>query len=205
MNDWEEWVCGEGFPLLKKLFICNCPKLKRAQLQHLPFLQNLEIRDCNKLEASIPKVDSIIELDLRRCDRILVNELPTSLKRFFLWENRYTEFSVDQNLSNIAILEGLVLDVNGFVECPSLCLRCYNSLRHLSLKGYRSSTLPFSLNLFTNLHYLELLDCPELELFPRGSLPSNLRQLSIWNCPKLISLRGEWGLFQLNTLKKFRC
>jgi len=31
-----------------------------------------------------------------------------------------------------------------------------------------------------------------------GGLPSNLRPLSICNCPKLIASREEWGLFQLN-------
>jgi len=91
MNNWEEWFCIEGFPLLKELSIRNCPKLKRALLlQELTSLQKLEIGDCNKLEASIPKYDSIVELDIQRCDRILVNELPTSLKKFVLSGNWYT-------------------------------------------------------------------------------------------------------------------
>ncbi|RHN66014.1 putative P-loop containing nucleoside triphosphate hydrolase, leucine-rich repeat domain, L [Medicago truncatula] len=56
LNNWEEWLCPEGFPLLKELTIRKCPKLERATLpQHLPFLQKLNITDCNKMEASIPK------------------------------------------------------------------------------------------------------------------------------------------------------
>ncbi|KEH15144.1 NBS-LRR resistance protein [Medicago truncatula] len=36
-----------------------------------------------------------------------------------------------------------------------------------------------------------------------GGLPSNLADLYIENCPKLIASRKEWGLFQLNSLKSF--
>ncbi|GAU20849.1 hypothetical protein TSUD_120410 [Trifolium subterraneum] len=164
-----------GSPLLKEVSIVRCSKLKRAPLpQHLPSLQKLKIDVCEMLEISIPKGDSMIELDLRRCDRILVNELPTSLKKFVLRENRYAEFSEEQTLVNCTILE-----------------RC------------NSSSLPFSLHLFTNLHSLSLYDFPQLESFPVGGLPSNLETLQIENCPKLIGSREEWGLFQLNSLNQF--
>ncbi|RHN65976.1 putative P-loop containing nucleoside triphosphate hydrolase, leucine-rich repeat domain, L [Medicago truncatula] len=204
MVNWEEWFCPERFPLLKELTIRNCPKLKRALLpQHLPSLQKLQLCVCKQLEVSVPKSDNMIELDIQRCDRILVNELPTNLKRLLLCDNQYTEFSVDQNLINILFLEKLRLDFRGCVNCPSLDLRCYNYLERLSIKGWHSSSLPFSLHLFTKLHYLYLYDCPELESFPMGGLPSNLRELVIYNCPKLIGSREEWGLFQLNSLIEF--
>ncbi|CAJ2638992.1 unnamed protein product [Trifolium pratense] len=204
-NKLEECLCLEGSPLLKEVYIEKCSKLKRAPLpQHLPSLQKLKIWDCEMLEASIPKGDSMIELVLKRCDRILVNELPTSLKKFVLWENRYTEFSEEQNLVKCTILEELEFDLRGFVvKRPSLDLRCYNSLYSLSIKGWdSSSSLPFSHH-FTNLETLCLYDCPQLESFPSGGLPSNLSTLEISNCPKLIGSREEWGLFQLNSLKYF--
>ncbi|PNY17049.1 CC-NBS-LRR resistance protein [Trifolium pratense] len=251
MGNWEEWLCLEGFPLLKELYISECPKLKRVSPQHHPSLQILEIRECNKLEeflclegspllkqisisecgklkraplpqhlpslqelkirfcemleVSIPKGDSIIELDLQKCDRILVNDqLPTSLKRLVLWENQYTEFVVEQNLGNNTILEELRFNFKGFVNCPSLDLRCHNSLRGLVIKGWCYSSLLFELHLFTNLQYLWLYDSPQLESLPRGGLPSNLSELVISNCPKLIASREEWGLFKLNSLKTLR-
>ena len=204
MDNWEEWLCLEGFPLLKELYITDCPELKRVMLpQHLPSLQKVEINDCNKLEASIPKCDNMIELDIQRCDRILVNELPTSLKRLVICDNRCTEFSVEQSLINFPFLEELGLDWSGSVKCPSLDLCCYDSLDYLSIKGWGSSSLPLELHLFTKLHSLHLYDCPELESFPMGGLPSNLRWLTIFNCPKLIGSREEWGLFQLNSLYGF--
>ncbi|XP_045819818.1 putative disease resistance RPP13-like protein 1 isoform X1 [Trifolium pratense] len=204
-NKLEECLCLEGSPLLENVSIKNCSKLKRVPLpQHLPSLQKLYICDCEMLEASIPKGDSMIELVLERCDRILVNELPTSLKKFVLLGNRYVEFSDEQNLVKCTVLEVLKFDLEGIVKRPSLDLRCYNSLRNLTIKEcHSSSSLPFSLHLFTNLEYLKLYDCPQLESFPSGGLPSNLTRLEIENCPKLIGSREEWGLFQLNSLKVF--
>jgi len=204
IHGWQEWLCLEGFPLLKELYIKDCPKLKSALPQHLPSLQKLEITRCKEWKASIPKAANIFELELNGCDSILVNELPSNLKRFILHGNRFVEFSVDQNFFNNAILEELKLDVSGFIECPSLDLRCYNSLRKLYIKGWRSSSLPIAPHLFANLHYLVLYNCQHLESFPVGSLPSNLNRLEIYDCPKLIASRGEWGLLELNSLKEFR-
>ncbi|KAK2440157.1 putative disease resistance RPP13 protein [Trifolium repens] len=207
MDNWEEWLCLEGFPMLKELYIKDCPNLKRVRLpQHLPSLQKLQMTDCKMLKASIPKGDNIEYLKLRGCDLISVNELPTNLKRFVLWGNRYTEFSEEQDLVNCTVLEELEFDLRGFVEKrPSLDLRCYNSLSSLSIRGCDSSfSLPFSLHLFTNLHSLNLYDCPQLESFPRGGLPSNLSSLVISNCPKLIGSREEWSLFQLNSLETLK-
>jgi Leucine-rich repeat (LRR) protein len=168
------------------------------------YLIGLNIYNCNKLDASIPRGGNMIKLDIQSCDRILVNELPTSLKKLLLRQNGYTEFSVDQNLINFPFLEKLELDCSGTVKHPSLDLRCYNSLQRLSIKGWGSSSLPLSLHLFTKLLHLKLTDCPELESFPMGGLPSNLIYLGIYNCPKLIGSREEWGLFQLNSLRCFR-
>ncbi|KAK2440085.1 putative disease resistance RPP13 protein [Trifolium repens] len=186
-NKLEECLCLEGSPLLEYVSIKKCSKLKRAPLpQHLPSLQTLTIRDCERLEISIPKGDSIIELYLEKCDRILVNGLSAGLERFVLSENcYYTWFSVEDfsTSSDFSISLGLEDESN------------------LSIRGCDSSSLPFSLHLFTNLHSLNLCDCPQLESFPRGGLPSNLSWLTIENCPKLIGSREEWGLFQLNSLK----
>ncbi|XP_058784847.1 putative disease resistance RPP13-like protein 1 [Vicia villosa] len=36
MKNWEEWLCIEAFPLLKEIYIHECPKLKRISLpKHL--------------------------------------------------------------------------------------------------------------------------------------------------------------------------
>ncbi|XP_058784769.1 putative disease resistance RPP13-like protein 1 [Vicia villosa] len=203
LSEWEEWVCIEGFPRLKEISINDCPKLKRVSLpQHLPSLQKLMIGDCEMLDVSFPNFDNIIELDIWSCGRILINELSSSLKDFRVEGNQYVEFSMDHLINN-PNLEELELDFKDFVEYPSMDLCCYNSLSKLSIKGWKFSSLPFSLHLFPNLEYLEIRDCPELESFSMGGLPSNLSCLTIYNCPKLIASREKWGLFQLNSLYYF--
>ncbi|PNY11560.1 CC-NBS-LRR resistance protein [Trifolium pratense] len=203
-NKLEELLCLEGFPLIKNLSIEHCPKLKRILPQHLPSLKKLKICDCQMLEVSIPKGDSITELDLKRCDRILVNEFPTSLKKFVLWENRYTEFSVEQNLVNNTILEKLEFDFRGLYNFPQLESfprgGLPSNLSELVISNFpKLISLGEDWNLF-QLNSLYLYDSPELESLRRGCLPSRLKWLEIHNCPKVIALREEWGLFQLNSL-----
>ncbi|XP_058721430.1 putative disease resistance RPP13-like protein 1 [Vicia villosa] len=202
LSEWEEWVCIEGFPRLKEISINDCPKLKRVSLpQHLPLLQKLFIGGCKMVDVSILNYDKIIVLDLRKYERIMINELSSSLKRFVLSENQYVEFSMDHLINN-PFLGVLWLDFKDLVECPSLDL-CYNSLWQLSIRGWQSPSLPISLHLFTHLSSLKLLDCPRLESFLIGGLASELWSLDIFNCPKLIASRVEWGLFQLNSLYFF--
>ncbi|PNX98629.1 CC-NBS-LRR resistance protein [Trifolium pratense] len=113
--------------------------------------------------------------------------------------------STSSLFGKIASLEKLNFgNYNGAnLEWSSFDLRSCNSLRNLTITGWCSSSLPFTLNLFTNLHSLHLYDCPQLKSFPQRSLPSSLSTLQINKCPKLIASREEWGLFELNSLKEF--
>ncbi|XP_058721431.1 putative disease resistance RPP13-like protein 1 [Vicia villosa] len=187
MFEWEEWLCNEGFPQLKELHITDCPKLKRALPQHLPSLQKLVIKGCEMLHVSIPKCDNIIELDIQECNQVLIHELSSNLKRFVLRDNQYVEFPM-VHLINNPIVEELDLDFKDFLECPSMDLCCYNSLEKLSIRGWKSSSLPISLHLFTNLKILKIWHCLELESFPMGGWPSNFRRLEIYNCPSFEQL-----------------
>jgi len=128
MLGWKEFYCLDWFPLFQKLSIRYCRILKRALPRHLPSLQILDISECYKLEASIPKADNISEQDLDRCDSILVNEFPSKLKRLVLNRNRFTEFSLEQILFNNTFLEMLIVDYSRLVGCPLEDLHCYNCL-----------------------------------------------------------------------------
>jgi hypothetical protein len=204
MYGWNEWLCPKGFPSLKELFITECPKLKRALPQHLPCLERLVIHGCPELEASIPA--NIKALELAGCVNLFINDSPSSLKKACLGGTRVIESSLEKILFNGASLEKL--DFGNYdganLEWSSFDLQSCNSLRTLSITGWCSSSLPFALNLFTNLCSLHLYDCPQLKSFPQRSLPSSLSTLRINKCPKLIVSREEWGLFELNSLKEFR-
>lgn len=54
----------------------------------------------------------------------------------------------------------------------------------------------------TSLKYLRIEDCPEVESFPEGGLPSNLNLISILSCDKLIASCKGWGLQQLPSVRK---
>ena len=204
MYGWNEWLCPKGFPSLTFLLITECPKLKRALSQHLPCLERLVIYDCPELEASIPA--NTRQLELHGCVNVFINELPTNLKKAWIGGTRVIESSLEQILFNSSFLEKLsVGDYDGEnLEWLSFDLQSCNSLRTLSISGWCSSSLPFALNLFTNLHSLDLYDCRQLKSFPQRGLPSCLSSLRINKCPELIASREEWGLFELNYLKEFR-
>ena len=52
-----------------------------------------------------------------------------------------------------------------------------------------------------SLQFLVIRNCPQIESFPEGGLPSNLISLRISDCKKLICNRMEWGLQRLPSLK----
>jgi len=204
MSEWKEWLCLECFPLLQELCIKHCPKLRSALPHHLPSLQKLEIIDCQELKDSIPMAANISELKLKRCDHILINELPSSLKRVILCGTRVIKSSLEKILFNSTFLEEL--EVEDFfgpnLEWSSLHMCSCNSLRTLTITCWHSSSLPFTLHVFTNLYSLELYDCPWLESFFGRQLPLNICSLRIERCPNLMASREEWGLFQLKSLKQ---
>ncbi|MCH99091.1 CC-NBS-LRR resistance protein, partial [Trifolium medium] len=134
MSEWKEWLSLEGFPLLQDLCIKHCPKLKSSLPQHLPSLQKLEIIDCQELEASIPKADNISELELKRCDEILINELPSSLKKVILCGTRVIRSMLEKILFNSAFLEELEVEdfFGSNLEWSSLDFLSFRGWNHFS-------------------------------------------------------------------------
>ncbi|KAM1999645.1 hypothetical protein ACFX16_007052 [Malus domestica] len=55
-----------------------------------------------------------------------------------------------------------------------------------------------------SLHFMLIRDCPELESFPQGGLPSQVKSLSIFSCKKLIANRMQWGLRTLTSLRNLK-
>ncbi|KAK7323364.1 hypothetical protein VNO77_26835 [Canavalia gladiata] len=210
MNAWKEWCSfeapngGESLSCLKELSIRRCPWLKRALPQHLPSLQKLVICECQNFEVSFPKAASIHELELHKCGNILAKDMPSSLKKVTIRGTCVIESCVEQILLNNAFLEELKIhDFHGpNLKWSSLDLHSHDYLGTLTITGWYSSS--FALNLFTNLHSLYIYNCPQLESFTKGSLPSSLGNLEIEGCPKLVASREEWGLFNLYSLKEFR-
>ncbi|XP_027909714.1 putative disease resistance protein At3g14460 isoform X2 [Vigna unguiculata] len=70
---------------------------------------------------------------------------------------------------------------------PELKILFIEGLEKLKSMPKRMSTLLPSLN------HVNINDCPGVEL-SEGCLPSNLKEMNLWNCSKLVaSLKGAWG------------
>ncbi|KAL9321818.1 hypothetical protein ACSQ67_009871 [Phaseolus vulgaris] len=177
MSAWKEWCSfegrgeeGQGLSCLKELSVRRCPWLRRALPQHLPSLQKLVISECQHLEDSVPKAASIHEMKLHLCEKLFLKDLPSSLKKATIQGTCIIESCLQQILVNNAFLEELKIhDFHGpNKKWSSLDLHRHDSLGTLSITSWYSSSLPFALHLFANLHSLSLYDCPHLESFPEG-------------------------------------
>ncbi|CAI8596064.1 unnamed protein product [Vicia faba] len=109
------------------------------------------------------------------------------------------------NSTNVPFKSLEVLELKSMINWEEwFCLEGFPLLKNLNIRycPKLKRALPQHL---PSLLSLEIYDCEELEAStPEGGLPSNLRDLKIVNCPKLIASREELGLFQLNSLEWFK-
>jgi hypothetical protein len=57
--------------------------------------------------------------------------------------------------------------------------------------------------LLSSLEALSIYNCPKVELFPDGGLPSNLKLIAIIDCEKLFVSQTGWGLQNLLSFRTF--
>jgi hypothetical protein len=55
--------------------------------------------------------------------------------------------------------------------------------------------------LILSLEKLDVIICLEVEWFPEGGLPSNLKSINIYACDKLVASQMGWGLQNLPFLE----
>jgi hypothetical protein len=91
-----------------------------------------------------------------------------------------------------------------FAYFPKGGLRAPN-LRKFQIKKCRSlRSLPEKMHIFLpSLETLYINDCPQVDSFPEGGLPSNLNEISIFGCDKLFASRLGWGLQTLPRVRRF--
>ncbi|XP_062175104.1 putative disease resistance protein At3g14460 [Alnus glutinosa] len=195
---------------LQELEISNCSSLVSLSMVDLPStLKSLSIRNCQKLELPMHQIFS-------------------SLKKLHL-ENSYDSlrsFPLDlfPNLSDIHIsrcgnLESLTISKQHELDLKILHMRIIDCPYFVSFpeRGLRASkltllwvwncgqlrSLPDKMHvLLPSLEELHIVHCTEVESFPEGGLPSNLKSISIIDCDNLVAGRMGWGLQKLPFLKK---
>ncbi|XP_020237491.1 putative disease resistance RPP13-like protein 1 [Cajanus cajan] len=221
MNEWEEWECKgvtHVFPHLQYLSIVQCPKLKGCLPEQLLCLKMLDISNCELLMASFPKALEICHLRTYLCPKV---NIPMSSCYYFLETleidcscDSLTTFPLDffpklsvldlrcHNLQTIShdhthnYLKDLsISECSQFESFPieGLYAAWLESFRIKRLENLKS--LPKRMDiLLPFLKELLIKDCPRVELLSNEGLPSNLKEMNLSNCSKLVaSLKGTLG------------
>jgi Leucine-rich repeat (LRR) protein len=170
----------------------------------------LTIRSCMKLELPMHLGFSSLEyLMLDGCDYLksFPLDLFPNLRRLEIWGCGNLESLTVQEQHEHDLLLSLI-DING---CPNFVYFPKGGLHAPSLKEFcitNCGSLPSLPNnmhiLLSSLKKLYIQDCPEVESFPEGGLPSNLNEIHIENCEKLFASWMGWGLQKLPSVRIFK-
>ncbi|KDP40505.1 hypothetical protein JCGZ_24504 [Jatropha curcas] len=185
MPQWHEWISSEdgAFPLLKKLYILDCPNLTKGLPSHLPSLIELDIYGCDQLVVSLPRSPNVFVT------------LKDSARDMLLEKSNLTI----HNFPSLDSVQG-VLEQMGFVSTSleEICITaCY------LLKC-------FPLELFPKLNSLLILDCPNLESLCASEAAYRVLKyfssLAIYTCSNLVSFpKGGLDAPNLTCLTLFNC
>ncbi|XP_059652587.1 putative disease resistance protein At3g14460 [Cornus florida] len=207
-------------PMLKRLIIRGCNALQSLPLPEgmnmMPIgglppatLKTVDIWNCRNLEFPKHYHISIEALVICSCD------LLNSLSLGFFPKLRFLAITGCINFETFSIphdeLQNLMeLKIK---DCPKMVsfphgdgvLSTPNLTSFLIWKCENLKQLPQRMHTFLpSLRLLITSDCPEVESFLDGGLPSNLRELWIFNCEKLVKGRMGWGLQTLPSLVDFK-
>ncbi|QCD85707.1 hypothetical protein DEO72_LG3g227 [Vigna unguiculata] len=224
MGEWEKWewkAVTDAFPRLQHLYIHHCPKLKGQLPELLVPLENLHIEDCKELEAFAPRA---VDLKLEYCEKVLFDWATVkSLKLAgYNIEASFMEMVTDivphnsiQHLQindfdhhpcpNVSDFVSLwTFPLHFFPTLRTLTLLRLNNLQKISqnhihnhLEDLTICCCPKIESISENWDMLKSLfiqDCPRLEPFTEGGLPSNLKKMTLSKCSTLVdSLKGALG------------
>ncbi|QCD85647.1 hypothetical protein DEO72_LG3g167 [Vigna unguiculata] len=213
MSQWEKWDCQAvigAFPRLQHLSISSCPKLKGHLPEQLVPLKTLRITDCQGLQSSAPRA---LDLELRDCGNLQLNW--ATMKRLKMgghnMEASLLEIVGSDTLQRLHIYSVSKPTGDGYVSLWTFPLDFFPTLRTLNLSGFgnlqiisqddvhnhlddltikncpKFESLPANMHtLLPSLSWLYLEDCPRLKSFPDRGLPSNLYDITLNNCSRLV-------------------
>ncbi|RVW74214.1 putative disease resistance RPP13-like protein 1 [Vitis vinifera] len=199
-------------PMLEWLRINSCPileSLPEGIMQNNTTLQCLEIRCCGSLRSLPRDIDSLKTLSIYECKKVelalledmthnptlpLPNSIYGVLSLYIPDGLHHVDLTSLQSLE-ICNCPNLVSFPRGGLPTPNLRMLYIGNCKKLK-------SLPQGMHtLLTSLQDLYISNCPEIDSFPEGGLPTNLSDLHIHNCNKLMACRMEWRLQTLPFLR----
>ncbi|KAK7382354.1 hypothetical protein VNO80_01205 [Phaseolus coccineus] len=163
---------GDRLPAsLKTLKISGLSKLNFPMQHKNEILESLSIdKSCDSLKSlplvTFPNLSSLRMVNCENMESLLVvgSESFKSLNSFWIGH------------------------CPNFVSFPKEGLSAPN-LTSFSVRGWEMlKSLPDQMGtLIPKMEYLQISNCQQIESFPGGSMPPNLRTVEIWNCEKLVS------------------
>ena len=229
MTSWREWssIDTEAFPKLHTLRLSDCPRLVGTLPPQLVSLEFMQISGSPLLASLIPKCPKIHTLIIYESENVVLQEQDLLLPSLRILEISGTHMleSLSQKLHNIKdltiqdcfnVVPLRAIDMPPLVEqldiinCENVKLLLASEVPLVHLQRISISHCEFLTSLFDgdmkylvpNLKELCIERCPKLEPFSLGLLPSNLKQLEIRDCDKLLTCHIEWS--HLPSITKLR-
>ncbi|KAL6311803.1 hypothetical protein AAG906_020914 [Vitis piasezkii] len=215
-------------PKLTKLEIRECQELLEKcddvvvrSAGCLASLASLDIRNVCKIPDAdeLGQLNSLVQLECESLASFPEMALPPMLERLRIDYcpilESLPEMQNNTTLQHLSIeycdsLRSLPRDIDSLKTLTIFWLSSYQKLwksgvplhsRWTSPRGSHISQGIGMHALLTSLHYLRIEDCPEIDSFPEGGLPTNLSELHIGNCNKLVANQMDWGLQTLPFLR----
>ncbi|XP_059654478.1 putative disease resistance protein At3g14460 [Cornus florida] len=169
-------------------------------------LKTLDIRDCYSLEFPILSEEETERNYHLTCSietlcifyncgllKLLSLGFFPKLRSLEIWGGEDILFPNElQNLIDLVLHD---CNAVGRLSAPNLTYFEVRNCSYLQLLPQQMHSL------LPSLQNMVISHCPEVESFPNGGLPSNLRELTICNCNKLMEGRMGWGLQALPSLE----
>nr|ACJ22817.1 NBS-LRR type putative disease resistance protein CNL-B22 [Phaseolus vulgaris]ACZ74674.1 CNL-B22 [Phaseolus vulgaris] len=161
MKEWEEWECNTtSFPCLQELYMDICPKLKGTHLKKVVVSDELIISG-NSMDTSLHTDGG--------CDSLTIFRLDFFPKLRSLQLRNYQNLRrISQKYAHNHLMKLYIYD------CPQ----------------FKSFLFPKPMQiLFPSLTELHITNCPQVELFPDGGLPLNIKHMSLSSLKLIASLK----------------
>uniref|UniRef100_A0A0R0KL69 Disease resistance RPP13-like protein 1 n=1 Tax=Glycine max TaxID=3847 RepID=A0A0R0KL69_SOYBN len=198
MPCWEVWSSfdSEAFPVLEILEIRDCPKLEGSLPNHLPALKTLTIRNCELLGSSLPTAPAIQSLEISKSNKVALHAFPLLLETIEVEGSPMVESMMEPSAAPNQLVSAMSFPGGRLPE----------SVKSLYIEDLKKLEFPTQ-------HKHELLEtlsiessCDSLTSLPLVTFP-NLRDVTIGKCENMeyLLVSGAESFKSLCSLSIYQC